>query len=126
MGHALVMGRRTWESLAHALPGRQNIVVTHRSEFDAPGALVVHSLRDALEAVTQPPPAFCIGGGVLFRQALPLARIAYITEIDADFDGDATFPPLDPGIWRETQREQRSFDATLGFAYAFVKYERAG
>ena len=124
MGHALVMGRRTWESLPHALPGRQNIVVTRKRAFEAPGALVVHTLRDALEAVTQPAPAFCIGGGVLFRDALPLATIAYVTEIDADFDGDATFPPLDPARWHETQREWRPLDATLGFAYAFVTYER--
>jgi dihydrofolate reductase len=126
MGHALVMGRRTWQSLPQALPGRQNIIVTHQRAFDAPGALVVHTLHDALKAVSQPAPAFCIGGAVLFREALPLASVAYVTEIDAEFDGDATFPRLDGRIWQERERESRPFDATLGFAYAFVKYERAG
>ena len=124
MGHSLIMGRRTWNSLPRALPGRQNIVVTRKAEFVADGATIAHSLSDALGKVSEPPPAFCIGGGELFRDALPRATIAYVTHIDADFDGDATFSPLDAREWRETQRESHAFDATLGFAYAFLKYER--
>ncbi len=125
MGHALIMGRRTWESLPRALPGRQNIVVTRERTFVANGATIAHSLDEALAKVVQPSPAFCIGGGELFRDALPYATIAYVTYIDAAFDGDATFPALNPREWRETQRESHAFDATLGFAHAFVTYERA-
>jgi dihydrofolate reductase len=123
-GHAIVMGRRTWESLPHALPGRQNIVVTRRAGFRAEGAIVAGSLDEALARVTQPPPVFCIGGGELFREALPRADVAYVTEIARDFDGDATFPPLDPGRWRETRRESRVREGADGFAYAFVTYAR--
>ena len=124
MGHALIMGRKTWESLPHALPGRQNIVVTRQPTFTSAGATVAHSLDDALRQVNQPAPAFCIGGGELFRDALPRATLAYVTRIDAVFDGDATFPSFSAREWRETERESHPFDATLGFGYAFVTYAR--
>ena len=123
-GHSIIMGRRTWESLPHALPERQNIVVTRRVGFAATAATVAHSLADALVAVACPEPAFCIGGGELFRSALPFAGIAHLTEIARDFDGDATFPPLEAAQWRETGRESHIAAEPGGFAYAFVTYER--
>ena len=125
MGHAIIMGRRTWESLPHALPGRQNIVVTHRSGYRAPGASVAASLDDALAQVAYPPPPFVIGGGELYRAALPRARTAFVTEIARAFDGDATFPPLDPTQWREVAREPHALEGDHGYDYAFVTYERA-
>ena len=123
-GHSIIMGRRTRDSLAHALPARQNIVVTRQPAFRADGAIVARSLDGALAHVQCPEPAFCIGGGELYRAALPLARTAYITEIARAFDGDATFPPLDAAQWRETKRESRVAAGAGGFAYAFVTYER--
>ena len=119
------MGRRTWESLPHALPGRQNIVVSRQPQYRAEGALVASSLEHALREVGFPEPAFCIGGGELYRVALPLARTAFVTEIERPFEGDATFPELDPRDWTEMQREPR-VDAAAGFAYAFVTYRRLG
>ena len=123
-GHTIIMGRRTWESLPRALPGRQNIVVSRRGDVRADGAIVTKSLDDALARVACPAPAFCIGGGELFRDALPHASIAYVTEIARDFEGDATFAPLDPAQWRETTRESRIHPGADGFAYDFVTYER--
>jgi dihydrofolate reductase len=123
-GHCVIMGRRTWESLPHPLANRQNIVVTRQPTFAAAGAAVAHSLDDALAMVERDGPAFCIGGGELYRVALPHADIAYVTEIDCDVDGDATFPPLDPAQWRETAREPQPACAPDGFEYAFVTYER--
>lgn len=123
IGHAVVMGRRTWQSLPRPLPGRQNIVVTHRADFTADGADVAHSLPDALGRVRLPMPAFCIGGAELYRLALPLADILYMTEIDRDFEGDVRFPAFDRSAWREIGRDNaRSPD---GFGYAFVTYERS-
>ncbi len=122
-GHSIIMGRRTWASLGRALPARQNIVVTRQPTFAADGATVVRSLTDALAAVQLDEPAFCIGGGELYRTALPLARTAYVTEIDRAFDGDATFPALDPAHWREASREPHAPGAE-GLGYAFVTYER--
>lgn len=123
-GHTVIMGRRTWDSLARALPERQNIVVTRRDGVAATGAIAVRSLEAALAEVQCPPPAFCIGGGELYRAALPLARIAYVTEIEREFDGDATFPALDPAEWIETARERRIAEDADGLRYAFVTYAR--
>ena len=125
-GHAVIMGRRTWESLPGALPGRQNIVVTRNRGFRVEDATIAGSLDEALAAVALPTPAFCIGGGELYRAALPLAQTAYVTEIGRAFDGDATFPTLDPAQWREVAREAHAQQAAEGFAYAFVTYQRRG
>jgi dihydrofolate reductase len=123
-GHCVIMGRRTWESLPHPLANPQNIGDTRPPSFAPAGAVVAHSLDDALAMVERDGPAFCIGGGELYRVALPHADIAYVTEIDCDVDGDATFPPLDPAQWRETAREPQPASAPDGFEYAFVTYER--
>ncbi len=122
-GHAVIMGRRTWESIGHALPERQNIVVTRQKDFVADGAQTACSLDDALARVRLPQPAFVIGGSALFREAIPRASTLHLTEIERAFAGDATFPPFDRTGWRESARERRS-DAAGGFAYAFVTYER--
>ena len=85
---------------------------------------LVRSLTDALAAVQMPEPAFCIGGGELYRTAMPLARTAYVTQIDRAFEGDATFPALDAAHWRETSREVHAAPDADGLPYAFVTYER--
>jgi dihydrofolate reductase len=123
-GHTIIMGRKTWESLPHALPGRQNIVVTRQVDYRAEGAELASSLDAALAAVAMPKPAYCIGGGELFHQALPRSDIVYLTEIDRGFEGDAYFPPLDPAQWHETSREPRRLEGADGFDYAFVTYKR--
>jgi len=122
-GHSIIMGRRTWDSLGRPLPSRQNIVVTRQPSFGADGALVARSLAEALGAVALPEPAFCIGGGELYRTAMPLARTAYVTEIDRAFEGDTTFPALDRAHWREAARETHPPVADEP-GYAFVTYER--
>ena len=123
-GHAVIMGRRTWQSLARALPGRQNIVVSRRGGIKADGALVVASLADALAQVSMPAPAFCIGGGELYREALPIADTMYLTEIDNDFEGDATFPRFALSDWQEVERQTGTVESTGELAYAFVTYRR--
>jgi len=125
MGHAVIMGRRTWESLPRALPGRQNIVVSRQPGYGAPGAEVAGSFAEALAAVTAPGPAFCIGGGELYAEALPHARELRLTEIERNFEGDALFPELRAGEWRETAREPHRAPGAEGFAYAYVTYVRA-
>jgi len=124
LGHAVIMGRRTWESLRGPLPERQNIVVSRRSGLAAEGAEVVASLEDAIGRVTLPAPAFCIGGGELYRAALARAVVVHITAIDHDFAGDVTFPPLDPAQWREASRERHARATPEGYDYAFVTYVR--
>jgi len=125
-GHAVIMGRKTWESIGRALPHRQNIVVSRAPAFRAEGAEVAASLDAALAQVTLPAPAFCIGGGLLYREALPRATTLHLTEIDASFEGDATFPAFDRKLWRETARDAHPPDVPGGVAYAFVTYTLAG
>jgi dihydrofolate reductase len=122
-GHAIIMGRRTWDSLGRALPQRQNIVVTRDPTLRADGAEIAASLDAALARVARPAPAFCIGGGELYALALARADILYLTEIDGDFAGDAHFPAWPRSAWNEVAREARSTDE--GLEYAFVTYARA-
>jgi len=125
-GHAVIMGRRTWESIRRPLPDRQNIVVTRQPGYRAPGAEIAASLECALALVRLPAPAFCIGGGQLYREALPRATRLHLTEIRRAFAGDVTFPAFDRNVWRETAREPGAQDGPDGFDYAFVTYERRG
>jgi dihydrofolate reductase len=123
-GHTVVMGRKTWESLPRALPQRQNIVVTRDPAYIAIGAQTVPNLESALTAATEPAPVFCIGGGELYRQALPISSVIFLTEIDADFDGDTFFPPLDPAVWKRVIHTPHTQTASPGLRYAFNVYLR--
>jgi dihydrofolate reductase len=122
-GHTVVMGRRTWQSLPRALPERQNIVISRDAALPAPGALIVPSLNAALAAASLPAPIFVIGGAVLYAAALPRADTLYLTEIDADYDGDVGFPAYDRNAWREVTRERIAASADAP-AHAFVRYAR--
>jgi dihydrofolate reductase len=121
LGHPIVMGRRTWESLGRALPGRDNIVVTRTVGYDAPGAAVASSLEAALALCTGEPVAFVIGGQQLFAESLPLAAGLVLTEIHRDYEGDTWFPPYDRSRWQETQREPHT--AADGTKFDFVLYQ---
>ena len=124
LGHPIVMGRKTWESLGRPLPGRTNIVISRDPAFTPPGATAAGSLEAALAAAaaTGTDETFLIGGAEIYAQALPLAHRLRLTMIDCEFEGDAFFPPWDAADWRETHREQHHADA--GFDYAFVTFER--
>lgn len=123
LGHPLIMGRKTWESLGKALPGRENIVVTRAPGYEAPGASIASSLDGALALCAGEPTVFVIGGGELYSAALPLADGLVLTEIQRDYAGDARFPRFDRSAWRETQRKpQTSAD---GLRFDFVLYEKA-
>jgi len=123
LGHPIIMGRKTWESLGKPLPGRTNIVVSRAAGFSAAGATRAGSLDEALAAAaaTASDEVFIIGGAEIYRQALPLAQRLQLTEIDQDFAGDVHFPAIDPALWRETVRE--SPQAGANFDYAFVTYD---
>ena len=122
MGHPVIMGRRTWESLGRSLPGRENIVVSTRRGYEAPGAAVASSLDAALALCAGEPVAFVIGGTRLFEAALPLASGLVMTEIKRDYAGDAWFPQYDRSQWRESQREAHT--AADGTRFDFVLYEK--
>ncbi|MGE8321092.1 MAG: dihydrofolate reductase [Comamonas sp.] len=124
-GAAVVMGRKTWDSLPprfRPLPGRTNIVVTRQTGWQAEGAQVAHSLEQALAAAeASGRPTWVIGGAELYAQALPLAGAVVVTEIDQDFDGDAFAPVLD-AAWTELSRERHT--SGNGLPFSFVEYRR--
>lgn len=125
MGHPVVMGRRTWDSLParfRPLPGRRNVVVTRDDTWAADGAERASSLDDALELLADAPQAFVIGGAELFAAALPLADELLLTEIDAEFEGDTFFPAWDRAAFEEMSRERHV--AGDGTRFAFVSYRR--
>jgi dihydrofolate reductase len=124
-GHTVIMGRKTWESIGKPLPNRQNIVVSRQLGLRLDGASVAHSLDEALAMAVWPDPVFVIGGEELYRSALPLAALLYLTEIERDFHGDARFPTFERAEWREIAREARQPASGEGFAYHFATYERA-
>ena len=130
MGATVLMGRKTWDSLPprfRPLPGRRNLVLTHQIGWQAPGAIAVHSVAEALAlehvagAGVQPGPIWVIGGAQVYAEALPLASAAVVTEIDAEFDGDAFVPHFGPP-WRVTAREPHL--SSTGLAFSFVTYQR--
>lgn len=126
-GKVVVMGRRTLESFPNGLPlkNRTNIVITRDADFDAKGAIVVHSIDEALEEIRKYPSeeVYCIGGDSIYKQMLPYCDTAHVTKIDFAYEADAYFPNLDEDPdWEITaeSEEQTYFD----LEYAFVKYER--
>lgn len=125
MGAPVIMGRKTWESLPprfRPLPGRRNIVITRQADWQAEGATRAASLEEAIALCGQAPVAWVTGGAEIYRLALPLADTVAVTEIDADYEGDAFAPQLGDD-WRESARERHVSPA--GLAYSFVTYSRA-
>lgn len=120
MGHPIVMGRKTWESLGRALPGRRNLVVSRQADFAATGGETCTSLEAALEAAQQADEVFVIGGAQLYEAALPLADRLYLTEIAKDFEGDTCFPAFDRSQWAETSRENHVSETGLEFAFVIL------
>ena len=124
-GHAVVMGRRTWESLPdqfRPLPGRDNVVVTRNSDWSAQGADRAGSVEDALDLLESAPRVFVIGGGEIYAAALPLADELLLTEIAADIDGDTTFPAWNRDEFDEVERREGVTEG--GPPFAFVRYVR--
>jgi dihydrofolate reductase len=123
LGHPVIMGRRTWESLKGPLPGRKNIVVTRTPGYRAPGALVAASLQAALALCADAPKAMIIGGSQLFAESLPIAAGLELTEIHKDYPGDTWFPEYDRAPWKEIRREPHA--ASDGTRFDYVLYEKA-
>ncbi len=123
LGHAVIMGRRTFESIGAPLAGRENIVITRSPDWTRSDCHAAHSLEAALAAVRARQDAFVIGGAEIYALALPIASRLHITEIERDFEGDAFFPEFDRSRWRETSRESRVLEGVGGFSYHFVAYD---
>ena len=127
LSHALVVGRRTYESIGRPLPGRHMVVLTHREGYAPEGVTVARSLPAALAAgaAAAPGEVFVAGGAEVYAQALPMASRLYLTRVEAEVPGDARFPPFDPADWRLVSEERHSAADAAPFAYSFQVWERA-
>ncbi|MGA9667250.1 MAG: dihydrofolate reductase [Gallionella sp.] len=124
MGHHMIMGRKTYESIGKPLPGRTSVVVTRNAGYAPPGVTTVNSLDAAISACGNDEEIFVIGGAELYRQAADLADRIYLTEIDAEIPGDARFMELDRNLWNETGRVSHAPDEKNRYSYHFVIYDR--
>ena len=133
MGHVVIMGRKTYDSIPAAqrpLPGRMNVVISRtmdKTNNDVKGAWVSDDLSHAIKMAMKMGPGkevFVIGGGQIYKQALPLADRVYLTQVHGTFEGDTFFPKLSPQEWRETSRESHPADSRHGYTFDFVIYER--
>ena len=123
-GHAVIMGRKTWESLGRPLPNRTNIVITRNPDYKPEGALVTSSLESALELAGQDEEKFIIGGGEIYRQAMALADKLYITHVECSYEGDTTFPEILAEQWRVAEEVRFERGEKYEYPFRFTNYER--
>lgn len=121
MGHHIVMGRKTYDSIGKPLPGRTTVIVTRNMDYAVPGCMAANSLDAALTAALGDNEVFFVGGADLYRQVMPIANRIYLTEIQRVYDGDAFFPEFDPKQWQETARDKHQ---GKDFEYHYVTYDR--
>lgn len=123
MGHPVVMGRKTFESIGRPLPGRDNVVIS-RQAIAIDGCRVVHSFDEAVALFPTDEEIFIIGGAQIYEQAMPFADRLYITEVHHTYEGDTLFPPIDRSVWRETAREDFERGEEFAYPFSFVEYCR--
>ena len=124
LGHHIIMGRNTWESIRRLLPGRTTVIVTRNSEYRVPGAVMAATLQQALAACGDDAAAFVIGGAQLYASALPLANRLYLTVVDAEIAGDTLMPAIDLSTWKVERSQTFSADERNPYAYTLTVYER--
>lgn len=124
MGHHLIMGRKTFDSIGKVLPGRTTVVVSRNRALSIEGCAIAHSLPEALAACAQDSEVFIVGGADIYRQALPLADVLYLTEIQHAVAGDAHFPEFAEAEWQEISRVAGAQTEPQPLIYHFVTYHR--
>ena len=124
MGHYLIMGRKTFESLGRPLPGRPHIVISRNSDLKLEGVTVTSSLDHAIELASSDSEAFIFGGAEIYRQAMERVSTIYLTRVHSHFEGDAFFPEMDRLKWILVEKEDFEPDEKNKYSYSFEKYER--
>ncbi len=126
-GHTVIMGRKTYESIGKALPGRNNIVITKDTTYTNNDTKIVHSIEEALELakkIEEHAEIFIIGGAQIYEQGIPYANMLYITHIDGTFDADTFFPLIDTNVWRKLSEEKHEKDEHHKYNYTFAVYKK--
>lgn len=126
IGHPILMGRKTYESIGKPLPERTNIIISRNSGYQPTGCIVSNNIDSALKiACEKSEHVFVIGGSTLYEIFLPLADTLYMTQINSEFHGDTFFPELDQQQWLEIEREDINHDPDVPYEYSFLKYARS-
>lgn len=123
-GHAIIMGRKTFESLPKALPNRTNIILTRNSDYKAENAHVAQTVEAALALAQEDPTPFIIGGGEIYSLFLPWAHKIELTRIHKDFEGDAFFPEIKKTEWKLVATEKHHSDKDETFTYSYLTYKK--
>ena len=123
-GHAVIMGRKTFESMPRALPNRTNIVITRQSDYQAENITVTSSLSEALTIAKDDPRPFIIGGGEIYKEAMSIADEIELTRVHADFEADTFFPEINSHQWKEVWREEHAADEKHVHTFTFLRYQK--
>lgn len=123
-GHAVIMGRKTFESMPRALPNRTNIVITRQSDYQAENITVTSSLSEALTIAKGDPRPFIIGGGEIYKESMSIADEIELTRVHADFEADTFFPEINPHQWKEVWREEHAADEKHAHDFTFLRYQK--
>ena len=124
LGHHIIMGRKTFESLGKPLPNRTNIIISRNTSYKAQGCTVVHNLEQAIEAAKKDSNPYILGGAEIYHQAIEKADFLDLTLVHESFDADAFFPVIDLNRWEEVSREDHPADEQHAYDYSFVQYKR--
>jgi dihydrofolate reductase len=125
MGHHIVMGRKTYESIGRLLPGRTTVIITRQSDYHIPGAIVVNSIDEAMAVAVDDLETFIVGGSQIYNLALPLVDTLYITRVHADVEGDTRLDAVDWSAWECESSERHSAGENNDHEYSFEIYRRA-
>jgi dihydrofolate reductase len=123
-GHAIIMGRKTFESMPRALPKRKNIILTRNENYEAKNALVAHTIEEALDLTGDDPTPFIIGGGEICSLFLPFADSIELTRVHKNFEGDAFFPEIKKNEWKLVETEKHHSDNDQAFTYSYLTYKK--
>ena len=124
MGHPVLMGRKTFESIGKPLTGRTNIIITRQEGYEKPGCITAQSIDEAINLCMEEDEVFIIGGADIIAQSLDRVEKVYLTRIHEAFDGDTFLPPFLPARWKESRREDRGPDEKNDYAFSFIELER--
>lgn len=124
LGHHIIMGRKTFESLGKPLPKRTTIIITRNKDYKQEGCIVVNSLPEAIKAAATDENPYILGGAEIYKQALEIADKLDLTFVHHSFEADAFFPEINNTIWEETERDSFKADEKNKYDYSFVSYER--
>ncbi|MEO6347579.1 MAG: dihydrofolate reductase, partial [Aquaticitalea sp.] len=124
-GHCMIMGRKTFESFVKPLPNRKHVVITRQKNYSVPeNVIVVHDMKAALDLAKGDQQPFVIGGGEIYKQAMPFANKIELTRVHESFDADTFFPKIDTPIWKETNSVFHPKDAEHAYSFSFLTFER--